>query len=73
VVEGIAHELDLHTLWISDDGELPLANSSSWVLVSKDPVRLSDPRLLEAGTNISARRDWRIWTDDFNNLLQVLK
>ncbi len=37
VVEGIAHELDLHTLWINDDGELPLANSSSWVLVAKDP------------------------------------
>ena len=73
VVEGIAHELDLHTLWISDDGELPLANSSSWVLVAKDPVRLSDPRLMEAATNISARRDWRVWTDDFNNLLQVLK
>jgi SAM-dependent methyltransferase len=73
VVEGIAHELDLHTLWISDDGELPLANSSSWVLVAKDPVRLSDPRLMEAATNISARRDWRVWTDDFNNLLQVMK
>jgi SAM-dependent methyltransferase len=73
VVEGIAHELDLHTLWISDDGDLPLANSSSWVLVAKDPVRLSDPKLMEAGTNISARRDWRVWTDDFNNLLQVIK
>jgi SAM-dependent methyltransferase/MFS family permease len=73
VVEGIAHELGLHALWINDDGELPLANSSSWVLVAKDPVRLSDPRLGEVATNIGARRDWRVWTDDFNNLLQVLK
>jgi SAM-dependent methyltransferase len=73
VVEGIAHQLDLHTLWISDEGDLPLANSSSWVLVAKDPARLSDPRLMEAATNISARRDWRVWTDDFNNLLQVVK
>jgi SAM-dependent methyltransferase len=73
VVEAIAHELDLHTLWISDDGDLPLANSSSWVLVAKDPVRLSNPKLMEAGTNISSRRDWRVWTDDFNNLLQVIK
>jgi SAM-dependent methyltransferase len=73
VVEGLAHELDLHTLWISDDGNLPLANSSSWVLVAKDPARLSDPKLQEAATNISARRDWRVWTDDFNNLLQVMK
>jgi SAM-dependent methyltransferase len=73
VVEGIANELDLHTLWISDDGNLQLANSSSWVLVAKDPARLSDPKLAEPATNISARRDWRVWTDDFNNLLQVLK
>jgi SAM-dependent methyltransferase len=73
VIEGIAHELDLHTLWISDDGNLSLANSSSWVLVAKDPARLSDPKLAEPATNISARRDWRVWTDDFNNLLQVLK
>ncbi|MCC6194233.1 MAG: fused MFS/spermidine synthase [Burkholderiales bacterium] len=73
VVEALAHELDLHALWISDDGSLPFANSSNWVLLAKDPARLSDPKLQEAGTNISARRDWRVWTDDFNNLLQVLK
>jgi len=73
VVEGIAHDLDLHALWISDEGDLPLANSSSWVLLAKDPARLNDPKLAEFGTNISARRDWRVWTDDFNNLLQVLK
>jgi hypothetical protein len=73
VVEGIARELGLHALWISDEGDLPLANSSSWVLVARDPARLSDPKLTEASTNISARRDWRVWTDDFNNLLQVLK
>ena len=49
VVEGIAHELDLHALWISDDGELPLANSSSWVLLAKDPVRLTDPQARGSG------------------------
>ena len=37
VVEGIAHELDLHALWISDEGDLPLANSSSWVLRREGP------------------------------------
>jgi SAM-dependent methyltransferase len=73
VVEGLAHELGLHTLWIDDDGNLPLANSSSWVLVAKDPARLSDPKLQEASAAITPRRDWRVWTDDFNNLLQVLK
>ncbi|MEO8508915.1 MAG: fused MFS/spermidine synthase [Betaproteobacteria bacterium] len=73
VVEGIAHELDLHILWINDDGAGALANSSSWVLLAKDPVRLNDPRLVDAASTIGARRDWRVWTDDFNNLVQVLK
>jgi SAM-dependent methyltransferase len=73
VVEGIAHDLGLAVLWINDDGNLALANSSSWVLVAKDPARLADPKLVEAATEIAPRRDWRVWTDDFNNLLQVLK
>ncbi|MCC6867717.1 MAG: fused MFS/spermidine synthase [Burkholderiales bacterium] len=73
VVEGIAHDLGLTALWIDDDGSLQLANSSSWVLLARDPKRLADPRLTEAATPIVPRRDWRVWTDDFNNLLQVLK
>ena len=73
VVEGIANELGLHALWIDDDGSGLLASSSSWVLISRDPARLNDPRLVEAQSTIQARRDWRVWTDDFNNLVQVLK
>ena len=73
VVEGIAHELGLHALWISDPGADPLGNSSNWVLVATDPARLNDPRLVDAATAIGERRDWRVWTDDFNNLVQVLK
>ena len=49
VVEGIAHELGLHALWIDDAGAaMPLGNSSSWVLLAKDPARLNDPRLTDA-------------------------
>ncbi|MCC6196230.1 MAG: fused MFS/spermidine synthase [Burkholderiales bacterium] len=73
VVEGIGNALGLHALWIDDSGADPLANSSSWVLLASDPNRLADPRLVEAGSEIGARRDWRVWTDDFNNIVQVLK
>ena len=73
VVEGIAHALNLHTMWISDSGADPLANSSSWVLIAREQKRLEQPRLTEAEMAIKPRRDWRVWTDDFNNLLQVLK
>ncbi len=73
VVEGIANALNLHAVWINDAGGDPLGNSSSWVLIARDPIRLSHPRIAEAALGITARRDWRVWTDDFNNLLQVLK
>ncbi len=73
VVEGIAHALDMHALWISDDGATPLGNSSSWVLIAKDGARLNEQSLVDAASTIQTRRDWRVWTDDFNNLVQVMK
>ncbi len=73
VVEGIAHELDLHALWIDDEGAAPLANSSWWVLLARDGARLNHPELVDAASTIQTRRDWRVWTDDFNNLVQVMK
>ncbi len=73
VVEAIATDLGMHSLWIEDAGADPLANSSSWVLIALDPVRLNHPRLADAASAIEPRRDWRVWTDDFNNLVQVLK
>ena len=75
VVEALAHAHGLHALWIADDGEDALG----------EPQRLgaavaTDPRALDAARDSrrprrrsSARRDWRLWTDDFNNLVQVLK
>ena len=34
---------------------------------------LDKPELAGFATEIAPRRDWRLWTDDFNNLIQVLK
>jgi len=73
VVEGIANQLGLHALWIDDPGLETFGNASSWVLLAKDPARLDDSRLTASASVIKPRRDWRVWTDDFNNLLQVLK
>ena len=73
VVEGIAQQLGLRALWISDPGLDPLGSTSSWVLLARNPARLDDPRLTDFATEIEPRRDWRVWTDDFNNLVQVLK
>ncbi|MEO8346465.1 MAG: fused MFS/spermidine synthase [Betaproteobacteria bacterium] len=73
VVEGIANQLGLKSLWIDDPGLDPLGSSSSWVLLSREAKRFDDPRLADFAKAIEPRRDWRVWTDDFNNLVQVLK
>jgi len=73
VVEGLAHARGLAVAWISDSGDGRLGSSSEWVLLSADPAALAKPSIADAATPISPRRDWRLWTDDFNNLVQVLK
>ncbi|HZQ59887.1 MAG TPA: fused MFS/spermidine synthase [Casimicrobiaceae bacterium] len=73
VVEALAHERDLHAIHVVDDAEQGFASKSDWVLVASEAKLLERPRLLEATRPIQARRDWRVWTDDFNNLLQVLR
>ena len=73
VVEALAHAHGLSALWIADDGVGALASRSDWVLLSRNGSRLEDPRLAEAAQPFVPRPDWRLWTDDFNNLVQVLK
>ena len=73
VVAGIAAANGMEAVWIHDEGETALANRSDWVLVSKNHALLASPRIADAATPIDAHRDWRVWTDDFNNLFQVLR
>jgi hypothetical protein len=47
--------------------------SSDWILLSKDKTFLLKPEIVEHTEIIVPRPDWRLWTDDFNNMLQVLK
>ena len=59
--------------WIRDEGEGPLASTSDWVLLARNGKILDLPHIVEATTPIHEHPDWRLWTDDFNNLVQVLK
>jgi SAM-dependent methyltransferase len=73
VVDALAKARGLSAVWIADDGEAAVASRSDWILVSRDPSRLAAPRIAEVAQPLPARPDWRLWTDDFNNLVQVLK
>ena len=74
VVDLLARTQGLHVLRIEDDGgENPVASISDWILLSDNAALLADPQLADAATPIPPRPGSRLWTDDFNNLVQVLK
>jgi len=73
VVGALAQAQGLAAAWVADGGEGELASRSDWVLVSANKDLLAHPRLAEATNPIESHPGWRLWTDDFNNLVQVLK
>jgi SAM-dependent methyltransferase len=46
---------------------------SDWVLVSRNPKALEAPAIKEVSEPVEEQPSWRLWTDDYNNLVQVLK
>jgi SAM-dependent methyltransferase len=73
VVQALAEVQGLSAILIRDDTKDGMTSTSDWVLLSDDPAVLAKPALAEFATPIEPRPDWRLWTDDFNNLVQVLK
>ena len=46
---------------------------ATWVLVTANAQFLEKPELRQAAATQSARNDLRIWTDNYSNLLRILK
>jgi len=75
VLERIGNELGLHTAWVheiakDDDSDRTV---SDWVLLTKDRSFLLRDQILDATYIITPEPGWRLWTDDYNNLVQVMK
>jgi SAM-dependent methyltransferase len=77
VVARLAREENAHALLVSDDpddDDTSLRSRSDWVLVSRSPAALEHPIIVEkGGTQAPDEADWRTWTDDYSNLIQILK
>jgi len=77
VVARLAKELKLEAALIADDpddDDTSLKSRSDWVLLSRDAAALKAPAIVEAGaTPAEDRPGWRTWTDDYSNLIQILK
>jgi hypothetical protein len=73
VVKRIADEQGLHVALISDDAEDSELSRTDWVLVSRDKAVLERPGIAKFTSEIETIRGLGVWTDDFNNLFQILK
>src|SRR5205823_5347332 len=77
VVARIAREHAVHAVVVRDepdDDDDSLRSKSDWVLVSRDVAALQAPAIVDAGAvPAEDRPDWRTWTDDYSNLIQILK
>jgi len=77
VVARIARENRVHAVLVRDDPEdddPSLRSRSDWVLVSRDSDALEGEKIVDAGAvEAEDRPEWRTWTDDYSNLVQILK
>ena len=77
VVARLAKEHGAHAMLVNDDPDDEddsLRSKSDWVLVSRDPAALKKQAIVEAGAEPAEDRpEWRTWTDDYSNLIQILK
>jgi len=77
VVARLAREHGAHAVLVRDDDdeeEYSRKSRSDWVLVSRDPAALKREAIVKRGAvPAEDRADLRTWTDDYSNLIQILK
>ena len=76
VVGRLAQEHGLAALLVSDEGKDGDEDhtKTDWVLLAKDPQVLREKEIQAAGpVPPKDRPGWRTWTDDYSNLVQILK
>lgn len=78
VVEQLCRALGRERVLISDEidekvEDEDLVYGSNWALVSADKQSLELPEIKEVAKELPSRPDTTVWTDDYNNLFQILK
>jgi len=74
VVKLLAQARGLQALNVADSGDSShFGSSTDWVLVTRSPEVFKAESLAGETEEIEVPAGQAIWTDDFNNLYQVLK
>jgi hypothetical protein len=72
-VRRLAKEVGLTPVVIETGAEPPRIMHSKWMLLTSNQEFLNSPKIHEAISKNSERDGERLWTDDYSNLLQVLR
>ncbi|MCE9519449.1 MAG: fused MFS/spermidine synthase [Verrucomicrobia bacterium] len=73
VLQRLADAHDLKTACIIEDRKDNKQYPSEWVLLTRSINFLEVDKIRNAASAIQSRPDSRVWTDDFNNVIQALK
>ena len=74
VIEQIRSTLGKQAILISSDGDDDEEiYKADWVLMTSGRNLLSIPELKKAATELRSRPNLRVWTDDYSNLIQIVK
>jgi len=73
VAGALAEAHRLNAIHVQDRTTSEPAYPSDWVLMSERRESLERPKLAEVAKPVLIRRDWPLWTDDFNNVVRTLR
>jgi MFS family permease len=73
VVEKLALDQNMVAVLVHDEANDVPWSRTDWVLVAKSRAVLQQQAIVSATSKIAAIPGLRVWTDDFNNLFQVIK
>lgn len=73
VVKQLADDLGLYTALIVDEADEVAYSKTDWVIVTRDKALLENEAIAQKASAIDVIPGLRLWTDDFNNLFQILK
>jgi len=72
VLLAIAEKRGLEYAYLHEPDE-DGGTTSDWVLLAREKPFLLKPTLVEITEPVLPHPEWRLWTDDYNNLVQVFR
>jgi hypothetical protein len=72
-VAALAREFGFYLVRVYRPWLQGFSSRTDWMLLSRDPQSLNTPQLVEAGSEVRLRIGMHVWTDDFSDLLSVLR